>query len=75
MRSYIFFILTICTLTNCSGTKSLKNSDFNMSPETVGKLVTDDLLSRPEKIATLEVDITNLTFGLEVPVSIMSLNT
>jgi rhamnogalacturonyl hydrolase YesR len=48
MRTCIFFTVTFCILINCSGQKSIKNAEYTRSPEEVGKLITDDLLSRSE---------------------------
>ena len=48
MRKYLILIITISFLTACYGTKSLRTSEYNKSPQDVGKLVTDDLLSRPQ---------------------------
>ena len=46
MRTYIFLTITFCFIINCSGQKSLNNSEYIRSPREVGKLITDDLLSR-----------------------------
>ena len=48
MRTCIFLTFAFCILINCSGQKSYKNSVYIRSPEEVGKLITDDLLSRSE---------------------------
>jgi len=48
MRTSIFLIFALCIFADCSGIKSLKKSEYIKSPREVGKLVTDDLLSRSE---------------------------
>lgn len=48
MRSVIFLTITFCFLLNCTGQKSPKNSEYIRSPEEVGNLITDNLLSRSE---------------------------
>jgi unsaturated rhamnogalacturonyl hydrolase len=48
MRTLISLIITICILTFCSGSRSFKTAEYKRTPEEIGKLVTADLLSRPE---------------------------
>ena len=48
MRNLVLLVSAICILNACSGLKSIKTSEYSMLPVEVGKLVTADLLSRPE---------------------------
>lgn len=48
MKILIFLVTTIFLFTACSGVKSFITSEFTKSPEEIGKLVSNDLLSRTE---------------------------
>jgi len=48
LKTLNFYIVAIFILFSCLSFKSFKPVEYNRSPEEVGKLVTADLLSRPE---------------------------
>jgi len=48
MRNQILLILVIYMLNSCSGNKPSSTSEYIKTPEEVGKLVTNDLISRSE---------------------------